>query len=144
MLSFCFPKEIYRDESFQPENWSSGHVFVAGAVDLRFKTLGSKSTQDSNLRFKTGQIGHTAVNGLPSLRHFFERSYVLPGRNKAEIAPESSLQCNERFDLRLESFQSYPYHTLLDIHLLFFGNWIFPSSKIDEWITPAESSLVGF
>ena len=129
MLSFCFFKEIYRDESFQPENWSSGHVFIAGAVDLRFKT---------------GQIGHTAVNGLPPLRHFFERSYVLPGRNESEIAPESSLQCNERFDSRFQSFQSDPYHTLLDIHLLFFGNWIFPSSKIDEWITPAESSLVGF
>ena len=125
-----FFKEIYRDESFQPENWSSGYVFVAGAVDLRFKT-------------RTGKIGHTAVNGLPPLRHFFERSYGLPGRNDAKIAPESSLQCNERFDLRFESFQSDPYHTLLDIYWLFFGNWIFPSSKIDEWITPAESSLVG-
>ena len=40
-----------------PATWSSGNVFVSGAGGLRFKS-------------RAGQIGHSVVNGSPSLRHF--------------------------------------------------------------------------
>ena len=48
---------------FQPASWSSGNAFVSGAEGLRFKS-------------RAGRIGHSAANGSPPLRHFFERSCV--------------------------------------------------------------------
>ena len=44
-------------------SWSSGNTFVSGAGGLSYK-------------FQTGQIGHRVANGLPLLRHSFERSCV--------------------------------------------------------------------
>ena len=53
--------------SQKPASWSSGDGFVSGAGGLRFKS-------------RAGQIGHSVANGLPPLRHFFERICVATRR----------------------------------------------------------------
>ena len=53
-------------------SWSSGNAFVSGAGGLRFKS-------------RPGQIEHSVANGLPPLRHFFERSCVARKRNDAKM-----------------------------------------------------------
>ena len=48
---------------FIPASWSSGNAFVSEAGGLGFKP-------------RVGQIENSVANGLPPLRHFFERSFV--------------------------------------------------------------------
>ena len=50
--------------SVRLSGWSSGNVFVSGTGGLRFKS-------------RAGQIRHSVANGLPPLRHYFERSCVV-------------------------------------------------------------------
>ena len=61
-----------------PVSWLSGDSFVSGAGGLRFKS-----------RFD--QIRYSVANGLPRLRHFFERSSGTRKRYDAEMCPANSL-----------------------------------------------------
>ena len=75
-----------------------GNAFASGAEGPRFKS-------------RAGPIVHSAANGSPPLRPFFERSFVARRRNDAEMGPANSLrgsalysEYNERFDLKLNGF----------------------------------------
>ena len=48
----------------EPASCSSSNAFVSGAEGMRFKS-------------RTSQIGHNVANGLPPLRHFFEKRCVV-------------------------------------------------------------------
>ena len=58
-LIFCAVEYV-----FQPARRSSNNTFVSGAGGLKFKS-------------RTGLIGRSVANGLPPLRHFFEKSRVV-------------------------------------------------------------------
>ena len=79
-----------------PAFWLSGNVLLSGAGDLRFKS-------------QAGQIELSAANGLPPLRHFFERSELcclgVAMTRKWTPPTRYTLRCtqqdNERFDLNV-------------------------------------------
>ena len=79
-----------------PAFWLSGKVLFSGAGDLRFES-------------QAGQIEHSVANGLPPLRHFFERSELccLGAAMTRKRTPPTryTLRCiqqdNERFDLNV-------------------------------------------
>ena len=48
---------------YKPASWWSSKALVSGAGGLRFK-------------YRAGQIGRSVANGLPPLKHFFDRSCV--------------------------------------------------------------------
>ena len=50
-------------DNLRPANWLGGNAFVSVAGVLRFKS-------------RAGQIKHSAADGSPQLRHFFEGSCI--------------------------------------------------------------------
>ena len=78
-LSFRFVNKI------KPKwaNWSNDNAFVSGTGGLRFKS-------------RTSQIRHSVVNGLPPLRHFFERSCVARRCTDAKVSLVNSLHASVR------------------------------------------------
>ena len=77
---------------FCDASWSSGNAFVYGAGSLRFKS-------------RPGQIGHSVVDGLPPLQHFFKRSCVAHKRNDAEMGPANSLHASAQYSKYNERFE---------------------------------------
>ena len=65
---FHYTPVICRSVLREPASWSSGNVFVAGAVGRRFKS-------------QAGQIGHSVANGSPPLQNFFVKSCVALEQN---------------------------------------------------------------
>ena len=107
LVFYAFLNKFWKWTSLIPASWSSGNVFVSGAGSMRFQSQAS-------------QIGHSASNGLPPLRHFFERSCVARaqwrGDGPCKLAIRFGLihEYDERFD-----FEDHHHHH----HIYLFTKW---------------------